>query len=119
MTISKAVELLMKFVDANSDAKIETKEDCDKVDNDLEKFIRSKHKNEHEFSYKLKIAESKEFIIFDYNANTLGEGVTTTEKFADYILSKESNSSKFLHGLIGSIVTVVGGVIGAVIGIFT
>ena len=53
--------------------------------------------------------------MFNYDAETLGEAVEPTWTFTEYILEREKNFSKFLYGLLGSAVTIIGGLIGALI----
>ncbi len=118
MTIAKAVELLMKFVDINYEQCVKTDEDIKILENKFEEFLKSKHKNKLEVSYKLNIAFSKNFLIRNDNELDFGNYLQTTEIYADYILKNENNRSKFIYGLVGSAITVIGGLIGALITAF-
>ncbi len=118
MTIAKAVELLMKFVDTNYEQCVKTDEDIKILENKFEEFLKSKHKNKLEVSYKLNIAFSKNFLIRNDNESDFGNYLQTTEIYADYILKNENNRSKFIYGLVGSAITVIGGLIGALITAF-
>lgn len=84
---------------------------------EFEKYLHAKRKNQHEVNFKLKIALSKEFIKLNYSASTLEEFVEVTETFSNYVLSQETAKKKFLYGAIGSAITVVGGLIGALIAV--
>lgn len=115
MTISKAVELLIKFQNMNPDIKVETATDIKKMNSEFQKYLHSKRKNQHEVNFKLDIAISKGFIVINPEASTMENFVEVSENFSDYIISQESTKKKFVYGLIGSAVTVGGGLIGALI----
>lgn len=118
MTVSKAVELLMKFVDSHEHLPTESKEDLKIVGYEFEKFLSTKHKNLQDASYKLEIAICKGFVSFNDEAETLSEYVELSTEFADYHLGKEKAWIKFIYATIGSVLTVVGGIIGALITAF-
>ncbi len=115
MSISKAVELLIKFIELNSDDNVSSENDLRIVESKFEKFLKSRHKNISEVDYKIKIAFSNGFLVQNDNESQLCKFIQPTEKFADYILKNENNRIKFIYGLIGSGITVVGGLIGALI----
>ena len=89
-------------------------EDWENLENSFKLFLKSKRKF-FEVSYKVSLAEKKGYIICDRNAETVGEAFEPTELFTDYVLDREKNYSKFLYGLIGSGIAVLGGLIGALI----
>ena len=114
MTISKAVEKTLKFIEINSEKPLVSEEDITNFDNDLKAYLKS-DKAYHEVNYKLSLAEKKGYIIYNYDAETVGDSFEPTDLFTDYILEREKNFSKFLYGLIGSVIAVAGGLIGALI----
>lgn len=114
MTIAKAVEIFLKYVDKNSEREIKTEADFNEIENDLKKYLKSE-KTYYEVSYKIELAEKKGYLVFNENADTFGEAVDPTSSFTEYIIEREKTLSKFLSGLIGSALTIFGGLVGALI----
>ena len=114
MTIAKAVEMFLKFVNANSERELKTDSDIKNFEFAFKCYLRSE-KTYHEVNYKIELAKKKGYLKFNNDAELLGEAVEPTSSFTEYIIEREKNFSKFLYGLLGSGVAVVGGLIGALI----
>lgn len=64
---------------------------------------------------KLQIAVSKGFISQTEYYKTISENIVISTAFADYVIEQEQAKRKFLYGLAGSGLTIIGGLIGALI----
>lgn len=118
MTISKSVELILKFCNSHSDKKIS--DDGNNIEKEFISYLRThKHRNVDEVLYKIDLAMKKGFLEINLDADNFGEAFSSTILFSDYIIERENRFSKFIYGLTGSVLTVVGGVIGALIAAFT
>lgn len=66
-------------------------------------------------SFYLHVAIVKGFISVDEKEKTIGNAFNFSSSFSEYVIEADSKKNKFVYGLIGSIVTVIGGLIGALI----
>lgn len=117
MKISKVVFVFMQFIDNTREIKIDPEDDnfLNTFEEDLKLFLRKRHINFDKFVYKFFLALKQDFFEVDQDAETLAEAFSVSKHFADYVLEQEKGFTKFLYGLIGSCITVVGGLIGALI----
>lgn len=115
MTIYRAVKILESFIEEHMNDPFTTGYDLRKQ---LKDYAFQQHKNKSyicEFLYKLDIAIAHEFILIKPYENRMGDAIQITKAFSEYCTKRESLTQKFIHALIGSIITVFGGLIGALI----
>lgn len=116
MRISNAVNELLIFLHVFENEKIDNG-----IHNHFLQHLRNKKYSENKINSivcNLDIAEAKEFIKINPDAEYYYEFIDITEKYSDYIIEQEKNHDKFLHGLLGSAFTIIGGIIGAIIAVF-
>lgn len=81
-------------------------------------YLRQHHFKTQNVSFYLHLARVKEFILFDDQAATIGEAFEVSKEFTDYVIKNDAKKRQFLYGLIGSLCTIVGGIVGALIAAF-
>ena len=108
MNIQKSIKLLSQFLDTNDGKNFLTnKKNSQKFD----KYLK-KHYSQRKISsiyYYLSIASAKGFL--ERFKNT----IFVTEKYSDYIIEMEKENKKFIQYLIGSLLTIIGGIIGSIL----
>lgn len=117
MTITKAMNQLIFFLNSYGNEKYISKQHTQEA---FVLFLSKKfnpHKIETIF-LKLHIAMSKGFINWVEYFDTISQNIIITSVFANYVVDQEKGKQKFLYGLWGSIITIVGGLIGALITAF-
>lgn len=113
MNTIKAVRILHEFVD-----EYQREEVGDSGDNFIrlfDEYIKRHHIKEKNISFYLHVAIVKGFISVDEKEKTIGNAFNFSSSFSEYVIEADSKKNKFVYGLIGSIVTVIGGLIGALI----
>ena len=58
MTISKAVEIFLKYIETNSEREFKTESDYIAFDNEFKKYLKSEKKY-HEINYKMTLQKKK------------------------------------------------------------
>lgn len=119
MSIEKAIKILLKFKEENKDKPFDYLDFWDDFNNYLSSKIKSK-KVIKNIQLKLEIAQLKDFIMFSDDAETdiYGYAILLTPEFAEYMLENERSNKKIFWGALGSLFTLIGTIIGALIATF-
>lgn len=117
MNIIKAVRILHNFIVLNENEEIG--KDGENFERLFIRYTKQHHYRAQSVSFYLHLAIVKGFIIFDNQANKIGEAFEISTAFTDHVIKNDTQRKKFLYGLIGSVFTIVGGIIGALIAALT
>ena len=114
MTIKKAIYYLLEFTDNNL-TPVSDYETFDKSIIEFFKHKRFSNRKITQIKFLIDTANANGFLELNENAMSYEEMFSTTKLFAEYVLKIEDDFIKFKYGLIGSVITIVGGLIGALI----